>query len=252
MTRRAFTMRGGELRLAKTVGPLRFTWSWPELDVAALDPTMVTILPGAGRPLVCPPHHRPGAGPGPLEPAGHAVGVDLGVQNFAVTSDGERIANPRHLARKARNLAPLPGGAWPTAQKGSANRAKAGRRWPAPTERSATRGGASFTAPARSLVREERPDRDRRSSRSGNMVRNRHLARDDQRLRVGASSAVRSNLPDLPTIRTGTWSCSAVGRPSKQNTVRRSGSCSRKLSLGARGSGRASRAPGMTGTSMPR
>ena len=36
-------MRGGELRLAKTAGPLRFTWSWPEVDVAALDPTMVVV-----------------------------------------------------------------------------------------------------------------------------------------------------------------------------------------------------------------
>ena len=29
-TRGAFTMRGGQLRLAKTAGPLRFTWSWPD------------------------------------------------------------------------------------------------------------------------------------------------------------------------------------------------------------------------------
>ena len=43
--------------------------------------------------------------PEPLKPAGHAVGVDLGVTDFAVTSDGRKIANPRHLARKARNLA---------------------------------------------------------------------------------------------------------------------------------------------------
>ena len=42
-TRRAFTMRSGELRLAKTAAPLRFTWSWPDVDVAALDPTMVVV-----------------------------------------------------------------------------------------------------------------------------------------------------------------------------------------------------------------
>jgi putative transposase len=42
-TRRAFTMRGGHLRLAKTARPLRFTWSWPEADLAALNPTMVII-----------------------------------------------------------------------------------------------------------------------------------------------------------------------------------------------------------------
>ena len=33
-TRRAFTLCGGELRLAKTAGPLRFTWSWPQADLA--------------------------------------------------------------------------------------------------------------------------------------------------------------------------------------------------------------------------
>jgi putative transposase len=43
--------------------------------------------------------------PPPLEEAGRAVGVDLGVKDLAVTSDGDRIANPRHLERRARNLA---------------------------------------------------------------------------------------------------------------------------------------------------
>src|ERR1700751_5193988 len=37
--RSAFTMRGGQLRLAKTAAPLWFVWSWPNVDVAALDPT---------------------------------------------------------------------------------------------------------------------------------------------------------------------------------------------------------------------
>ena len=43
--------------------------------------------------------------PAPLEETSHAVGVDLGVKDFAVTSRGERIPNLRHLERKARNLA---------------------------------------------------------------------------------------------------------------------------------------------------
>jgi putative transposase len=43
--------------------------------------------------------------PEPLPPAGRTVGVDPGVRYFAVTSDGDKIANPRHLERKARNLA---------------------------------------------------------------------------------------------------------------------------------------------------
>ena len=42
-TRSAFTLRGGMLRLAKTGGPLRFTWSWPDIDVDALAPAMVIV-----------------------------------------------------------------------------------------------------------------------------------------------------------------------------------------------------------------
>src|SRR5438046_659326 len=42
-TRSAFTMRGGELLLAKTAAPLRFVRTWPGADVATLDPTMVVV-----------------------------------------------------------------------------------------------------------------------------------------------------------------------------------------------------------------
>jgi len=62
--------------------------------------------------------------PAPLPTTGRAVGIDLGVSDFAVTSDGERIANPRHLERKAANLARYQR-RMARAQNGSANRAKA-------------------------------------------------------------------------------------------------------------------------------
>jgi putative transposase len=122
-TRSAFTMRGGELRLAKTAGPLRFTWSWPNANVAALDPTMVVVSrepDGRWYVTFAIDTHAPE----PLESAGHAVGVDLGVMDLAVTSDGEKIANPGHLARKARNLARYQR-RLARCRKGSANRAKA-------------------------------------------------------------------------------------------------------------------------------
>src|SRR5205807_8708508 len=64
------------------------------------------------------------AAPAPLEDAGHAIGVDLGVKDFAATSDGQRIANPRHLERKARNLARYQR-RMSRCRKGSKNRAKA-------------------------------------------------------------------------------------------------------------------------------
>ena len=122
-TRSAFSMRGGLLRLAKTSAPLRFVWSWPDVDVATLDPTMVVVSREPdGRWYVT--FSVDAEAPGPLEPAGHAVGVDLGIKDLAVTSDREKIANPRHLERKARNLARYQR-RLSRKQKGSANRSKA-------------------------------------------------------------------------------------------------------------------------------
>jgi putative transposase len=64
------------------------------------------------------------AAPAPLPGTGQAAGVDLGITSFAVTSDGQKIANPRHLQRRARNLARYQR-RLARCQKGSANRAKA-------------------------------------------------------------------------------------------------------------------------------
>ena len=122
-TRSAFAMRGGELRLAKTSTPLRFVWSWPDVDLTVLNPAIVIVSRE--------PDSRwyvtftlDTAKPEPLPETGHAVGVDLGVKDFAVTSDGEKIANQRHLDRKARNLARYQR-RLAHRRKGSANRAKA-------------------------------------------------------------------------------------------------------------------------------
>src|SRR5207247_4686910 len=113
--------------------------------------------------------------PEPLPLADRAVGVDLGVKDFAVTSDGERIANPRYLERKARSLARYQR-RMARCRKGSANRARAVAR----------------AARAHRKVRNARQDFLHRAStrlvRSAdviviedlavrNMVRNRHLAR---------------------------------------------------------------------------
>jgi putative transposase len=122
-TRSAFSLRGGELRLAKTDSPLHFVWSWPDVEVTGLDPAMVIVSREPdGRWYVT--FTIEGADPEPLPPAGHAVGVDLGVKDFAVTSDGDKIANPRHLEHKARNLARYQR-RLARCRKGSANRAKA-------------------------------------------------------------------------------------------------------------------------------
>ncbi len=173
-TRSAFTLRGGMLRLAKTDGPLRFTWSWPDIDVGALAPAMVIVSRESdGRWYVT--FTIDAGAPDPLKQTGRAAGVDLGVRDFAVTSDGERIANPRHLERKARNLARYQR-RMARCRKGSANRARA----------------AAKVARAHRKVRNARADFLHRASTGlvcgndviviedlavANMIRNRHLAR---------------------------------------------------------------------------
>jgi putative transposase len=42
-TRSAFSFRNGVLKLAKTSVPLRYVWSWPDVDVAGIDPTTVVV-----------------------------------------------------------------------------------------------------------------------------------------------------------------------------------------------------------------
>ena len=125
-TRSAFIMRGGELRLAKMAGPVRFVWSWPDADVTALDPAMVIV---SREPDGCwyVTFTIDTNAPEPLQETGRLVGVDLGVKDFAVTSAGDRIANPRHLERKARSLARYQR-RMARCRKGSANRAKAAVR----------------------------------------------------------------------------------------------------------------------------
>jgi putative transposase len=173
-TRSAFIMRGGELRLAKTNGPLKFVWSWPDADITGLNPTMVVVSREPdGRWYVTFAIDTEAAEP--LTPTGHVVGVDLGIRQFAVTSDGHKIPNPRHLERKARKLARYQR-RLARCQKGSANRAKAKAK----------------VARAHRKVRDARRDFLHRASTRlvrgndviviedlavANMVRDRHLAR---------------------------------------------------------------------------
>jgi putative transposase len=122
-TRSAFRMKNGVLRMAKTSAPLAFAWSFGQVDVAALNPTMVVISRDPdGRWYVT--FAVETDDPAPAPPTGHQIGVDLGIKTFAVTSDGERIANPRFLERKARNLARYQR-RMARCRRGSANRRKA-------------------------------------------------------------------------------------------------------------------------------
>ena len=173
-TRSAFTLRGGDLRLAKLAAPVRFTWSWPDVDVTALDPAMVIIArePDGRWYVTFTIDTDP---PEPLAETGRAVGVDLGVRDFAVTSDGGKIANPRHLERKARSLARYQR-RLARCQTGSANRAKAAAKV-ARAHRKVRHARADFLHRASTrLVREADLIAIEDLNVAG-MVRNRHLAR---------------------------------------------------------------------------
>jgi putative transposase len=122
-TRSGFRYKDGKLYLAKMDTPLEFTWSWPDIDPASINPTTVTVSRDPdGRWYVS--FAVDTADPEQLPATGAAVGIDLGVKDFAATSGGEKIPNPRHLERKARNLARYQR-RMARCQKGSANRAKA-------------------------------------------------------------------------------------------------------------------------------
>jgi putative transposase len=150
-TRSAFTMRGGQLRLAKMSAALRYVWSWPDVDVGTLDPAMAIVSRQPdGRWYVT--FTIDAAAPVPPEDTGQ-----------------------RHLERKARSLARYQR-RLARCQKGSANRAKAVAKV-ARAHRKVRNARRDFLHRASTrLVRtadliaiEDLPVR--------SMVRNRHLAR---------------------------------------------------------------------------
>jgi putative transposase len=115
------------------------------------------------------------AAPEPLPPAGRAVGVDLGVQDFAVTSDGEKIANPRHLARRACNLARYQR-RLSRCRKGSANRARAAAK-AARAHRKVRHARADFLHRASTRLVRQNDLIVIEDLAVANMIRNRRLAR---------------------------------------------------------------------------
>ncbi len=122
-TRSGFRYRNGQLFLAKMDVPLEFTWSWPDIDPASVGPATVTVSRDpCGRWYVS--FAVDVADPGQLPATGAVAGVDLGIKDFVVTSGGEKIPNPRSLARRERNLARYQR-RLARCQRGSANRAKA-------------------------------------------------------------------------------------------------------------------------------
>jgi putative transposase len=125
-TRSAFALRNGGLWLARATKPLRLVWSWPDVDLTTLRPTMVVISREPdGRWFVAFAVDQPDPEPPPRTQ--RAVGVDLGLTDFAVLSTSERISHPKHMDRHERRLNHYQR-VLARKVRGSANRAKARRK----------------------------------------------------------------------------------------------------------------------------
>ncbi|WP_150242102.1 RNA-guided endonuclease InsQ/TnpB family protein [Nocardiopsis quinghaiensis] len=125
-TRSAFRIKNGELFLAKHDTPLKVAWSFDDVDLATLNPTTVVVSREADGRWYTTFAVELDA-PEPAPESGAEIGVDVGVKDFATLSTGEKIANPRHVESKARNLARYQR-RMARKQRGSHNRRKAKRR----------------------------------------------------------------------------------------------------------------------------
>lgn len=108
------------MRVAK-VGDIKLEWSRPLPSV----PSSVTVIREADDRYYA--SFVVEVADTPLPPSTNDVGIDIGLDRLAVTSDREVIANPRHLRSRQRRLAHAQR-ALARQQRGSANRRKAVRR----------------------------------------------------------------------------------------------------------------------------
>jgi putative transposase len=100
-TRSAFKWKDGKLWLAKCSEPLNIVWS--RYFPIGCDPSTVTVKLEPSRRwfvlfLVDDPKIAP------LPPTTKNIGIDAGVTSLVTTSDGVKIANPRHFNGKYRRL----------------------------------------------------------------------------------------------------------------------------------------------------
>jgi putative transposase len=123
-TRAAFRWKDGQLWLAKCAEPLPIRWS-RTLPVCCEPSTVTVRLDASGRWFVSLLVNDPTVKF--LPQIDKAVGIDAGITSLIVTSDGEKIANPKHFKRlryKLRQAQKALSGK----VKGSNNREKARHR----------------------------------------------------------------------------------------------------------------------------
>lgn len=120
-TKSAFKWRDGQVFLAKGTEAIPIRWS-RQLP-SGCEPSTVTVkLEPSGRWTVSLLVDDPTIQPLPV--TDKAVGIDAGITSLIATSNGEKIANPKHFQRKYRNLRKAQK-ALSRKQKGSRNKEKA-------------------------------------------------------------------------------------------------------------------------------
>src|SRR3989441_2630945 len=100
-TDNAFTLKGDKLTLAKQKEPLPIVWSRPLPEGA--HPSSVTVSKDKSGRYFVSLLVEEGIGTFPL--IDKAVGIDLGLKSFLITSDGETLPNPKYYARDEKKLA---------------------------------------------------------------------------------------------------------------------------------------------------
>jgi putative transposase len=100
-TRAAFKWKDGKLWLAKCKEPLSIVWSRFLPD--GTSPSIVTVkLEPNGRWFVSLLVDDPTVQP--LPPTTKSIGIDVGISSLLTTSDGDKIANPKHFNRLYQKL----------------------------------------------------------------------------------------------------------------------------------------------------
>jgi putative transposase len=122
-TAAAFTWKDGQLTLAKTDAPLDIRWSRP-LPAGATPSTVTISRDRAGRYFVSILVEEEIT---PLPVLPQRIGIDLGLTSMVITSQGEKVDNPKYFARDAKKLARAQK-RHAKKQKGSRNREKARRK----------------------------------------------------------------------------------------------------------------------------
>ncbi|MGL4503164.1 MAG: RNA-guided endonuclease InsQ/TnpB family protein [Planktothrix sp.] len=123
-TKAAFTYKNGEIYLAKNKQPLPIRWS-RQLPKECQPSTITVKLDPSGRWFVSlriddPTNNK-------LEPTEKNVGIDLGISSLLTTSDGVKVANPKHFNQLYKKLR-LAQKSLSRKIKGSKNREKARKK----------------------------------------------------------------------------------------------------------------------------